>query len=535
MTSSFFFLLERERLLFFLEFEDKILFIIPILICFIRRTSSFHQRFGRIISMEKRKLGQYAGKRQDVSWIDLEISPEEMNPSNTLNMGQCFNWKKITLPGTNYWVGVLNGLPLMVKQTPRTTLVKCLNHEISDSFPMKKRKGSDSNPVASDDRANLLKNELRDYFQISSTLLPLYDHWSSRCDRMKVVTTHLQGVRVVRQEPWECLISFICSSNNNISRISLMLDRLRAKYGNYLCSVVIKNNNNIHVKEEGGVKKEDKELGGEDFFEVTFLSEKELLEKTTEPGKDQKNEIFHLYSFPTPQALSQANEEDLRGLGMGYRAKFILETSKLVVTKPTSFFEDLRALAKQSTVFSPSSTVLTVPIKEEKKAKKVKKESVQQEDQNGMIALSPQQILNRNQKLVQQMLLEFPGVGMKVADCVALFSLDCSNAIPVDVHVWNIAMRDYRVKYLSNETFLKLKEKKSLTPTIYDEIGDIFRNLFQYHSGWAHSVLFAAELPFHRKLLPQEIQLQMKEHDEVQKKLKKLLKEEIADKKKKDA
>jgi N-glycosylase/DNA lyase len=489
--------------------------------------------------MEKRKLGQYAGKRHDGSWIDLEISPEEMNPSNTLNMGQCFNWKKIALSEANYWVGVLNGLPLMVKQTPQTTLVKCLNHEINDSFPMKKRKGIDSNPVASEDRANLLKNELRYYFQISSPLLPLYDHWSSRCDRMKVVTTHLQGVRVVRQEPWECLISFICSSNNNISRISLMLDRLRAKYGNYLCSVVIKsNNNNIPVKEEeDGVKKENRVVDCEDFFEVKYLSEKELLEKTTEsPGKEQKNESFHLYSFPTPQTLSQANEEDLRGLGMGYRAKFILETSKLVAEKPTSFFEDLRALAKQSTLSSPVSTVLTVPIKEEKKTMKVKKEFDQQKDQTEpLIALSAQQILNRNQKLVQQMLLEFPGVGMKVADCVALFSLDCSNAIPVDVHVWNIAMRDYGEKYLSNETLQKLKEKKSLTPTIYDEIGDIFRNLFQHHAGWAHSVLFAAELPFHRKLLPQEIQSQMKEYDEVQKKLKKLLKEEIAEKKKKDA
>jgi hypothetical protein len=42
---------------------------------------------------------------------------------------------------------------------------------------------------------------------------------------------------VDRQDPWECLISFICSSNNNISRITLMLDRLRRMYGSYLCTL----------------------------------------------------------------------------------------------------------------------------------------------------------------------------------------------------------------------------------------------------------------------------------------------------------
>ncbi len=38
------------------------------------------------------------------------------------------------------------------------------------------------------------------------------------------MTTH-------RQDPAECLFSFICSSNNNIARITLMLDRLRSTYG----------------------------------------------------------------------------------------------------------------------------------------------------------------------------------------------------------------------------------------------------------------------------------------------------------------
>lgn len=43
---------------------------------------------------------------------------------------------------------------------------------------------------------------------------------------------------------------------------------------------------------------------------------------------------------------------------------------------------------------------------------------------------------------VQQALIGLPGVGRKVADCVAVFSLDQTSAVPVDTHVWSIACRD---------------------------------------------------------------------------------------------
>ena len=89
---------------------------------------------------------------------------------------------------------------------------------------------------------------------------------------------------------------------------------------------------------------------------------------------------------------------------------------------------------------------------------------------------------------MQEELLELPGVGRKVADCVALFSLDQSAAIPVDTHVWDIALRDYDCS---------LRSTKSLTPTVYENVGDIFRKLFPNKAGWAHSVLFAAEVCNH--------------------------------------
>jgi len=82
------------------------------------------------------------------------------------------------------------------------------------------------------------------------------------------------------------------------------------------------------------------------------------------------------------------------------------------------------------------------------------------------------------------------GVGKKVADCTALFSLDKLDLVPVDTHVWQIAQR-----------FMPKLGKKSLNSHIYTEVGDFFREKFGDLAGWAHSILFAAELSSFRKAL----------------------------------
>jgi hypothetical protein len=86
--------------------------------------------------------------------------------------------------------------------------------------------------------------------------------------------------------------------------------------------------------------------------------------------------------------------------------------------------------------------------------------------------------------LCRQALVELRGVGFKVADCVALFSLDQPGAIPVDTHVWRIARRDFNDE--------QIQKCASVTPAIYDRVGDLFRDRFGAHAGWAHSLLFAA-------------------------------------------
>lgn len=70
---------------------------------------------------------------------------------------------------------------------------------------------------------------LADYFQLATPLEPLLKQWTAADTRAAAIIGCMPGLRVLRQDPFECLISFICSSNNNISRISQNLFSLREK------------------------------------------------------------------------------------------------------------------------------------------------------------------------------------------------------------------------------------------------------------------------------------------------------------------
>ena len=95
---------------------------------------------------------------------------------------------------------------------------------------------------------------LAEYFFLSRQLAPLTEEWAERDKRFRslaacfpgvraghqcndaelccvVLTRGRAGARVLRQDPVECLFSFICSSNNHIARIAGMVERLCSTYG----------------------------------------------------------------------------------------------------------------------------------------------------------------------------------------------------------------------------------------------------------------------------------------------------------------
>ena len=72
------------------------------------------------------------------------------------------------------------------------------------------------------------------------------------------------------------------------------------------------------------------------------------------------------------------------------------------------------------------------------------------------------------------------GIGPKLADCICLFGLHFTEAVPVDTHLWQAACREYFPEWATG----------SMTDKRYREIGDLFRSKFGKLAGWAHQYLF---------------------------------------------
>lgn len=242
------------------------------------------------------------------------------------------------------------------------------------------------------------------YLNLAPNLTELYKQWSAADANFAKKAPKFTGVRILRQDAWEALVGFICSSNNNIARISQMMHKLCVHYGPLLGH-----------------------LDGEPY-----------------------------HDFPEPAALAQEGvEANLRSLGFGYRARYLYETACMVVEKPDGWLDGLR---------NPEAPVLG-----------------QKAGDGGEWQASGRE----GYRKAHEELLALQGVGPKVADCVCLMGLGWGEAVPVDTHVWQIAQRDYK--------FGKGKHS-SLTKATYDAVGDKFRSLWGKEAGWAHSVLFTADL-----------------------------------------
>lgn len=64
---------------------------------------------------------------------------------------------------------------------------------------------------------------IRNYFNLTPNLTQLYEMWARADSNFKKKAPKFTGVRILKQDAWEALVGFICSSNNNIARISQMV------------------------------------------------------------------------------------------------------------------------------------------------------------------------------------------------------------------------------------------------------------------------------------------------------------------------
>lgn len=185
---------------------------------------------------------------------------------------------------------------------------------------------------------------------------------------------------------------------------------------------------------------------------------------------------FH--DFPEPSALIGDDvEAHLRELGFGYRPRFIVSTARTIVDeRDAGWLDSLR---------NPESPAYGVESREGEPWKVEGRDGYRQ---------------------AHEELLKLLGVGAKVADCVCLMGLGWGDAVPVDTHVWQIAQRDYK--------FGKGKHS-SLTKATYDAVGNHFRKLWGKEAGWAHSVLFTADLRAFSERLSTKVEVKQEDDEDV--------------------
>ncbi len=258
--------------------------------------------------------------------------------------GQCFRWSEE--PDESY-TGIFGHNVLNVKEEKDIVITGICNGDIED----------------------ICKN----YFDLDRNYEEIKETLSLIDDNMKESIKYGEGIRILNQDLWEMIISFIISANNNIPRIKGIIERMSAKYGQ----------------------------------EIKFRG-------------------TSYYTFPTIDELSQASVKDLKDLGLGFRDRYVYETTKKI------------------------------------KEGKINLENLKQEPTNE----------------VRKQLLTLTGVGPKVADCIMLFStLKRFDVFPVDVWVRRV-MNDL---YIHNEDETKVNKK---------QIQEIARDKFGALEGIAQQYLF---------------------------------------------
>ena len=177
----------------------------------------------------------------------FEVSAADFSLQATLSSGQTFRWKE----RDGWWYGFLGPSVLKVRQEGDR-----LRYEYAD-------------PAITPAR-------LTRYFALDLDLPEVLSSINVDMQIHQAIRRH-RGLRVLRQDGWETLASFICASFNNIKRIEGMIERLCQAYGTPAA------------------------LNG-----------------------------FRGFTFPSPDVIAGAPERALRALGLGYRAPYLKATARLV-------------------------------------------------------------------------------------------------------------------------------------------------------------------------------------------------------------
>jgi N-glycosylase/DNA lyase len=254
------------------------------------------------------------------------------------------------------------------------------------------------------------------------TLSPLCVH-DGGVDTMSYIP-----IRHVCQDVHSCLFSFLCSQNNNVSRITTMIYSLCRRYGDHLCDVQLATGA-VRPPSMGTAKHGAKSCTTQSSKWVSAAES--AVSQVWPPSRvsDSKKtapacEWLGLYCFPSVKQLAAASEDELRNLGFGYRSKYVVEAAQSIAMPPALYTSVAQLVA-----------AIPTPLRRQHQV------CIQEPFYADLLAHHGDLAYQREK------LLGLCGVGRKVADCVLLFSLSHSNLVPVDTHMAQIA-----VEYLATPT-----------------------------------------------------------------------------------
>ena len=191
------------------------------------------------------------------------------DPEVTFESGQTFRWKRFVTNDEPSWIGVISNN--VVRMTRRKAELIATSKE------------SDSN-------SSNFSDDIASYLSPNDNLYRIHQSFP-RDEYLQNAVKTFDGLRVLTQDPWECLISFVCSINKNIPAIKMMLELLSMKFGSKISS---------------------------------------------------SNEVF--YSFPKPPTLAKASKIDLLACKVGFRWRFI----RFIANQVSSGKLDLESVNQKS-------------------------------------------------------------------------------------------------------------------------------------------------------------------------------------------
>ena len=194
------------------------------------------------------------------------LNQESFELEDIFECGQCFRWN---VEDNGSYTGVVKNSVINVSKNNNEIIFKGIFDGNEEGF----------------------KDLIRYYFDLDTNYNDIKEKLSNIDEYLKTATKFGSGIRILNQDLWECIISFIISANNNIPRIKKIIERISEKYGTKI------------------------NFNGKIYF-----------------------------SFPTPERLAQATVNDLRDLGTGFRDIRIYNTTNMILTKEV----DLEKISKMN-------------------------------------------------------------------------------------------------------------------------------------------------------------------------------------------